>query len=188
MKLIIGVTGATGAPIAIRLLETLKELKVETHLVLSKWAAVTISQETSYSVQDVKALADYTYSSEDQAAAISSGSKRMDGMMIVPCSMKTLAAIRVGLADNLVARAADVMLKERKPLLLMTRETPFNTIHLENMTELSRMGVTIFPPMPAFYNQPKSIDDIIDHLVYRALDQFGIDHQWNKRWEGLNGE
>ncbi|WP_099301682.1 non-oxidative hydroxyarylic acid decarboxylases subunit B [Bacillus sp. Marseille-P3800] len=188
MKLIIGVTGATGAPIAIKLLKTLKELKIETHLILSKWAAVTIAQETSYSVKDVKVLADYTYGSEDQAASISSGSKRVDGMIIVPCSMKTLAAIRIGLADNLIARAADVMLKERKQLLLMTRETPLNTIHLENMTELSRMGVTIFPPMPAFYNQPQTIDDLIEHIVYRALDQFGIEHQSAKRWEGLKDE
>ncbi|WP_078392177.1 non-oxidative hydroxyarylic acid decarboxylases subunit B [Shouchella patagoniensis] len=185
MKLIVAITGATGAPFGIRMLEALKETNVETHVVLSKWAAVTIAHETEYNSKQVEQLADYSYSPNDQAARISSGSMRVDGMVIAPCSMKTLASIRIGLADNLVARAADVMLKERKPLLLMTRETPFNTIHLENMTELSRMGATIFPPVPAFYNKPQSIDDMIDHLVYRALDQFGIHHPNAKRWDGL---
>ncbi|WP_054707797.1 UbiX family flavin prenyltransferase [Bacillus sp. JCM 19041] len=185
MKLIIGITGATGAIFGIRLLEALQETEVETHVVLSKWAAVTIVHETNYTVKQVEQLADFSYNYNDQSARISSGSMRIDGMVITPCSMKTLASIRTGLADNLISRAADVMLKERKPLLLMTRETPFNTIHLENMTELSRMGATIFPPVPAFYNHPETMDDLVNHLVYRALDQFGIYHPNTKRWDGL---
>lgn len=185
MKVVVGITGATGAPFGIKILEALRESQVETHLVLSKWAAVTIAHETNYTIKDVQALADYSYSFDDQSARISSGSMRMDGMIIAPCSMKTLASIRNGIADNLIARAADVMLKEKKTLVLMTRETPLNTIHLENMTELSKMGVTIFPPVPAFYNLPETLDDMINHLVYRVLDQFDIDHPNAKRWDGL---
>ncbi|MDM5339530.1 non-oxidative hydroxyarylic acid decarboxylases subunit B [Fictibacillus enclensis] len=185
MKIIVAITGATGAVFGIRLLEKLKEAGVETHLVLSSWARTTIVHETSYSIKDVDGMADFFYSNKDQAARISSGSFRIDGMIVAPCSMKTLASIRIGLADNLISRAADVMLKERKKLLLMTRETPLNTIHLENMTELSRMGAIIFPPMPAFYNLPETLEDLIDHQVYRMLDQFGIVRNEAKRWQGL---
>ncbi|WZY00551.1 UbiX family flavin prenyltransferase [Bacillus sp. FSL W7-1360] len=188
MKLIVAMTGATGAIFGIRLLEKLRDTGVETHLIMSKWASVTVAHETAYTAKDVTALADYTYAPHDQAACISSGSMRMDGMIVAPCSMKTLASIRVGLADQLVTRAADVMLKERKPLLLMTREMPLSTIHLENMTALSQMGVTIFPPMPAFYNRPGTLDDMVDHIVYRALDQFGIVLPEAKRWHGLSRE
>ncbi|XOQ14769.1 MAG: non-oxidative hydroxyarylic acid decarboxylases subunit B [Shouchella clausii] len=188
MKLIIGMTGATGAVFGIRLLQQLQQTEVESHLVMSPWAAATIQAETSFTVKDVERLADYTYSPKDLGAAISSGSFQVDGMMIAPCSMKTLASIRTGLADNLVTRAADVMLKERKPLLLMTRETPLNDIHLENMLALSRMGAHIVPPMPAFYNQPQTIDDLVDHIVYRTLDQFGIHSPEAKRWQGLKAE
>ncbi|MFP7332939.1 aromatic acid decarboxylase [Niallia circulans] len=188
MKLIIGMTGATGAVFGIRLLQQLQKTEVESHLVMSPWAAATIQAETSFTVKDVERLADYTYSPKDLGAAISSGSFQVDGMMIAPCSMKTLASIRTGLADNLVTRAADVMLKERKPLLLMTRETPLNDIHLENMLALSRMGAHIVPPMPAFYNQPQTIDDLVDHIVYRTLDQFGIHSPEAKRWQGLKAE
>ncbi|MCY1102917.1 non-oxidative hydroxyarylic acid decarboxylases subunit B [Shouchella clausii] len=188
MKLIIGMTGATGAIFGIRLLQQLQKTEVESHLVMSPWAAATIQAETPFTVKDVERLADYTYSPKDLGAAISSGSFQIDGMMIAPCSMKTLASIRTGLADNLVTRAADVMLKERKPLLLMTRETPLNDIHLENMLALSRMGAHIVPPMPAFYNQPQTIDDLVDHIVYRTLDQFGIHLPDAKRWQGLKAE
>ncbi|BAD63172.1 putative UbiX-like flavin prenyltransferase [Shouchella clausii] len=188
MKLIIGMTGATGAIFGIRLLQQLQKTEVESHLVMSPWAAATIQAETSFTVKDVERLADYTYSPKDLGAAVSSGSFQVDGMMIAPCSMKTLASIRTGLADNLVTRAADVMLKERKPLLLMTRETPLNDIHLENMLALSRMGAHIVPPMPAFYNQPQTIDDLVDHIVYRALDQLGIHLPEAKRWQGLKAE
>jgi flavin prenyltransferase len=185
MKIIVGITGATGAIFGIRILQMLKRSEVETHLIMSPWAHATIQHETSYTVKDVEGLADHSYSYKDQAARISSGSFRVDGMIVAPCSMKTLASIRMGLADNLLTRSADVMLKERKKLLLMTRETPLNTIHLENMLELSKMGTIIFPPMPAFYNQPENINDIIDHLAYRALDQFEIDAHGAKRWDGM---
>ncbi|MFP7171227.1 non-oxidative hydroxyarylic acid decarboxylases subunit B [Terribacillus sp. FSL K6-0262] len=185
MKLIVGISGATGAIFGIRILELLKEANVETHLVMSPWATANIPFETSYSVKEIEAMADFSYSHKDQAAKISSGSFRTDGMIIAPCSMKSLASIRNGLADNLLTRAADVMLKERKKLLLMTRETPLSPIHLENMLELSRMGTIIFPPMPAFYNHPQDLGDMVDHIAFRALDQFGIDLSGAKRWEGM---
>lgn len=182
MKLVVGMTGATGAAIGVRLLEALKDLGVETHLIISKWARATIQLETPYSVQDVIALASRTYSEHDQAAAISSGSFRVDGMVVVPCSMKTLAAIRGGYGDCLITRAADVTLKEQRKLVLVPRESPLNVIHLENMLALSRAGVMMLPPMPAFYNKPATIDDIINHFVSRILDQFNIDNDLTQRW------
>ncbi|MBE6185294.1 non-oxidative hydroxyarylic acid decarboxylases subunit B [Heyndrickxia ginsengihumi] len=185
MKIIVGITGATGAIFGVRILQLLKEAGVETHLVMSPWATATIPLETSYTVKDVEWFADFTYSYKDQAARISSGSFRVDGMIVAPCSMKTLASIRIGLADNLITRSADVMLKERKKLLLLARETPLNNIHLENMLELSRMGAIIFPPMPAFYNLPQTIDDLIDHIAFRTLDQFDIHLPDAKRWNGI---
>ncbi|KHD85461.1 non-oxidative hydroxyarylic acid decarboxylases subunit B [Heyndrickxia ginsengihumi] len=185
MKIIVGITGATGAIFGVRILQLLKEAGVETHLVMSPWATATIPLETSYTVKDVERFADFTYSYKDQAARISSGSFRVDGMIVAPCSMKTLASIRIGLADNLITRSADVMLKERKKLLLLARETPLNNIHLENMLELSRMGAIIFPPMPAFYNLPQTIDDLIDHIAFRTLDQFDIHLPDAKRWNGI---
>lgn len=185
LKLIIGITGATGAIFGIRLLEILKSTDIETHLILSSWAKATIPLETSYTTSQVEALADVSYSSKDQAARISSGSFRTEGMIIAPCSMKTTASIRHGFSDNLIARAADVVLKERKHLLLMTRETPLNTIHLENMLALSKLGVTIAPPLPAFYNHPADINELVDHIAYRTLDQFGIHMEEAERWEGL---
>ncbi|WJH32155.1 UbiX family flavin prenyltransferase [Paenibacillus sp. CC-CFT742] len=178
-------TGATGSIYGIRLLEVLKQAGIETHLVISNWAGATIQTETTYTLKDVEALADYVYSNKDLGAKISSGSFQVDGMIVAPCSMKSLASIRMGLADNLVTRSADVILKERKKLLLMTRETPLNNIHLENMLYLSQMGVIIFPPMPAFYNHPETLEDIVDHIVFRALDQFGIHLPAAKRWDGL---
>ncbi|GGH78355.1 4-hydroxy-3-polyprenylbenzoate decarboxylase [Pullulanibacillus pueri] len=185
MKLIVGITGATGAILGIRILQMLKEAGVETHLVLSPWATATIQLETPYLAKEVERLADYSYSYKDQAAKISSGSFQVDGMIVAPCSMKSLASIRIGLADNLLTRSADVILKERKKLVLLTRETPFNNIHLENMLELSRMGAVIFPPMLTFYNHPKSIDDVVNHIAFRTLDQFGIQMPAAKRWEGI---
>ncbi|MCG5044585.1 UbiX family flavin prenyltransferase [Enterobacteriaceae bacterium 155047] len=182
MKLVVGMTGATGAAIGIRLLTALKQLDVETHLVISKWARATIQLETPYSVQDVIALASKCYSEHDQAAAISSGSFRVDGMVIVPCSMKTLAAIRCGYGDGLIARAADVTLKEQRKLVLVPRESPLNAIHLDNMLALARAGAMMLPPMPAFYNHPASIDNIINHFVSRILDQFGLDNHLTQRW------
>lgn len=184
MKLVVGMTGATGAIIGIRLLEALREREVETHLVVSKWARATIQMETDWSVRDVMALASKTWSEQDQAAAISSGSFRVDGMVIAPCSMKTLAAIRAGYGDGLIARAADVTLKEQRRLVLIPRESPLNVIHLENMLALAKAGAMMLPPMPAFYNRPASIDDIVNHIVSRVLDQFGLDNNLTRRWEG----
>lgn len=184
MKLVVGMTGATGAAIGVRVLAALKDLNIETHLVISKWARATIQMETPYSVQEVMALATKTYSEHDQAAAISSGSFRVDGMIVVPCSMKTLAAIRCGYGDGLITRAADVTLKEQRKLVLVPRESPLNAIHLENMLALTRAGALMLPPMPAFYNNPVTTDDIINHIVSRILDQFGLDNDFTKRWTG----
>ncbi|MBJ6998574.1 UbiX family flavin prenyltransferase [Streptomyces sp. CRPSP2-6A1] len=186
MRLIVGMTGATGAVLGVRFLQTLAELpEVETHLVLSRWARTTIELETGLSADAVGELADVVHRPEDQGAVISSGSFRTDGMVIVPCSMKTLAGIRAGYADGLVGRAADVVLKERRPLVLVPRETPLSEIHLENMLMLSRMGVRIVPPMPAFYNHPQTVDDIVDHVVARLLDQLDLPAPAAKRWEGM---
>jgi 4-hydroxy-3-polyprenylbenzoate decarboxylase len=179
-------TGATGAPLGVRLLEVLRELPdVETHLVVSRWARATIELETAHTVEKVTALADVVYAPNDVSAPVSSGSFPTDGMIIVPCSMKTLAGIRIGYADDLIGRAADVCLKERRKLMLVPRETPLSEVHLDNMLALSRMGVVIFPPMPAWYNQPATLDEAVDHLVGRMLDQFGLAAPMVKRWNGL---
>lgn len=186
MRLIVGMTGATGAILGVRLLTELRgHDDVETHLVLSRWARATVELETGLSARQVTALADVAHGPDDQGAAISSGSFRADGMVIVPCSMKTLAGIRTGYAEGLVARAADVTLKERRRLVLVPRETPLSEIHLENMLALARMGASIVPPMPAFYNHPGSVDDVVDHIVTRVLDQFGIEAAGARRWEGF---
>src|SRR5690625_3319504 len=182
MKIVVGISGASGDIYGIRVLEALKEHGVETHLIISSWAEKTITVETSYKVDEVKSLATHVYSSANQAALISSGSFRTDGMVIAPCSMKSLASISYGLADNLITRAADVILKEKRRLVLIPREAPLNEIHLENMHRLARMGATIMPPMPAFYNKPKSIDDIINHTVSRTLDQLNIENNLTDRW------
>ena len=183
MKLIVGLTGATGTIYGVRLLERLRELDVETHLVISRWGARTLSHETPYSREHVESLATVVYPPGDMGAAISSGSFKTDGMIVAPCSAKTLAAIAHGFGDNLIHRAADVILKERRRLLLAIREAPLSEIHLENMLKLSRMGVVISPPLPAFYTRPASIDDMVDHSVSRILDQIGI-HLDVNRWSG----
>ncbi|MDR6232834.1 non-oxidative hydroxyarylic acid decarboxylases subunit B [Pseudomonas oryzihabitans] len=186
MRLIVAITGATGAPLAVSLLEALNEVGgVEVHLIMSKWARVTIQTETGRSATDLAQLVAHVHSASDQGASISSGSFLTDGMVIIPCSMKTLAGIRVGFADGLISRAADVILKEQRKLVLVPRETPLNSIHLENMLALSRMGVSIVPPMPAYYNHPQTIDDVTDHIVARVLDQFGLRSKRARRWEGL---
>ncbi|MCZ0204176.1 non-oxidative hydroxyarylic acid decarboxylases subunit B [Streptomyces achromogenes] len=186
MRLVVGMTGATGAVFGVRFLQVLAQLPdVESHLVLSRWARTTIELETGLSANEVGDLADVVHQPQDQGAAISSGSFRTDGMVIVPCSMKTLAALRAGYADTLVARAADVILKERRKLVLVPRETPLSEIHLENMLALCRMGAQLVPPMPAFYNHPRSVDDIVDHVVTRILDQFDLPAPAAKRWEGM---
>jgi 4-hydroxy-3-polyprenylbenzoate decarboxylase len=185
-RVILGMTGATGAVFGVELLRRLRnQPDVETHLVLSQWAKATIHLETRLSVHEVTDLADVTYSWNDQGAAISSGSFRVDGMIIAPCSMKTLAGIRTGYADGLIPRAADVTLKERRPLVLVPRETPLSEIHLENMLALSRMGARIVPPMPAFYSRPKTIDELVEHVVVRVLDQLDIEVPSMQRWNGM---
>lgn len=187
MKLIVGMTGATGAPLGVALLQALQAMpEVETHLVMSKWAKTTIELETPWSARDVAAMADICHNPSDQAAAISSGSFKTDGMIIIPCSMKTLAGIRAGYAEGLVGRAADVVLKEQRKLVLVPRETPLSTIHLENMLALSRLGVAMVPPMPAWYNHPASVEEITQHIVARVLDQFGLCYPQARRWQGLS--
>jgi len=183
-RIVVGITGATGAIFGVRLLETLRAADVETHLVLSKWGMQTIEHETSLSIQQVKALASVVHAEGNMGASISSGSFLTEGMVIAPCSMRTVATIASGAGEHLVHRAADVVLKERRRLVLVAREMPLSDIHLENMLKLSRMGVTIMPPMPAFYNHPESINDLVNHVVARILDQFGISADFAQRWEG----
>ena len=187
MKLIVGITGATGVLYGVRILERLREAGVETHLVISRWGARTLLHETPYSREQVEALATVTYRAADMGAAISSGSFQTDGMIVAPCSAKTLAAIANGFGENLVHRAADVVLKERRKLVLLVREAPLSDIHLENMLRLSRMGAVMLPPVPAFYNLPRTVDDIVDHTVSRVLDQFGIAISGVARWSGEMG-
>lgn len=183
-RLIVGVTGATGTIFGVRLLQMLHGSGVETHVVMSKWAARTLIHETQHTVEEVEGLATQVYPLGDQGAAISSGSFVTLGMVVAPCSMRTLAAIANGLADNLIHRAADVILKERRKLVLVVRESPLHDIHLENMLKLSRMGVVILPPVPAFYNHPQNLDDMINHVTMRILDQFDIHLDVMNRWDG----
>jgi len=187
MKIIVAITGATGAIYGVRILQRLREAGVETHLVISRWGARTLLHETPFSREQVEALATETYAPGDMGAAISSGSFRTDGMVLVPCSAKTLAAVAHGVGENLVHRAADVILKERRRLVLVVREAPLSDIHLENMLKLSRMGAVVLPPMPAFYNHPQTIDDVVDHTVARVLDQFGLEVSGAERWSGEMG-
>jgi flavin prenyltransferase len=184
-RIIVAITGASGAIYGVRLLERLRDLPVETHLIATKWARVTIEHETGRSFAEVKQLADHFYAENDQAAAVSSGSFLTDGMVIAPCSTKTLAAIANGFAYNLVCRAADVVLKERRRLVLVVRETPLHATHLRNMLTLTEMGATVAPPVPAFYALPQSIDDIVDQTVERLLDQFDFQLDSPYRWGGL---
>jgi len=183
-RLIVGMTGSSGAVFGIRLLEALKNSEVESHLVISKWAQRTIEHETSHTVEQVRALATVVHSQGDMGASISSGSFVTEGMVVIPCSMRTLGSIANGYGEHLVHRAADVILKERRRLVLVVRETPLSEVHLENMLKLARMGVIMLPPMPAFYNHPQSVDDIVNHIVGRVLDQFGIAAPFAKRWDG----
>lgn len=184
MRLIVGITGATGIIYGVRLLERLRDAGVETHLVISRWGARTLLHETPYSRKQVEALAHAAYAPSDMGAAISSGSFATAGMIIAPCSARTLGAIAHGFGDSLVHRAADVVLKERRKLLLAVREAPLSEVHLENMLKLSRMGVIILPPVPAFYNHPRSLADIVEHTVARMLDHFGIEVPGAARWTG----
>lgn len=182
-RLIIGISGATGAIYGVRMLEVLSKLKdVETHLVLTRAAKMTIQVETPHSVKDVESMADVVHDINNVGASISSGSFRTAGMVIVPCSMKSLGGIAHSVGGDLLVRAADVILKERKKLVLVARETPLHLGHLETMAALTRMGAVIFPPVPAYYHRPKTLDDIINQTVSRILDQFDIDVNLFERW------
>jgi len=183
-RLVVGISGATGSIYGVRLLQLLQNTDVETHLVLSNWGARTLIHETPYSVEQVQQMATHFYASQDMGAPISSGSFLTAGMVVCPCSVRSLAGIAHGHGDTLIHRAADIALKEHRKLVLVVREAPLHDIHLENMLKLSRMGVVIFPPVPAFYNQPKSIQDIVDQSAMRILDQFGINLPGGKRWDG----
>lgn len=186
-RLIIAITGATGVVFGIRLLEVLRDLGgVETHLIVSDAGWLTIEHELQLSKADVRAKADIVHSAKNIGAAVSSGSFDCDGMIVAPCSMKTLAAIAHGLSDNLISRAADVTLKERRKLTLMVRETPLSLIHLRNMTAITEAGGIIFPPVPAFYQMPNSLDDVVNHTVGRVLDGHGIDAKLAPRWTSIN--
>lgn len=185
-KIIIGISGASGVIYGIRLLQLLADSDVvETHLVMSKAAQLTISQETDYAIKDVNALANHTYSANDIGAAIASGSFLTDGMIVAPCSIRTMSSIATGVTDNLLTRSADVILKEQRKLVLMVRESPFHLGHLRTMTQLAEIGAVIAPPLPAFYPNPSTLDDIINHSVGKVLDMFNIDMDVVKRWEGI---
>ena len=185
-RLVIAITGATGAVYGVRLLQHLQaDAAVETHLVISDAANLTLHEEVGMQRRDVEALADVVHRNRDVGAAIASGSFQSDGMIIAPCSMKTLAAVALGLSDNLIARAADVVLKERRRLVLMVRETPFNLAHLRNMTLVTEMGGIVFPPLPSFYQHPASIEEMVDHSIARVLDLVGVAHALAPRWAGM---
>ncbi|AMP16899.1 UbiX family flavin prenyltransferase [Collimonas pratensis] len=188
-RLIVAITGATGVVYGVRLLQLLRELPgIESHLMISDAGVLNLHQELEMRRKQVEALADVVHSVRDVGASIASGSFQSDGMIVAPCSMKTLASVAHGLSDNLIARAADVVLKERRRLVLMVRETPFNLAHLRNMTSVTEMGGIIFPPLPGFYHRPQSIAEMVDHTLGRVLDLFAIEHTLTPRWSGLKAE
>jgi 4-hydroxy-3-polyprenylbenzoate decarboxylase len=182
-RFIVGISGASGVVYGIRLLQLLRQLDVETHLVMSKSAQVTLAYESDLSVADVRALADVNHANTDIGAAISSGSFKVQGMIVAPCSIKTMSEIATGVTGSLLARAADVMLKERKRLVLMLRETPLHLGHLRTMTAVTEAGAIVYPPVPAFYARPQSLDQMVDHTLGRVLDLFGLDTQTVARWD-----
>lgn len=186
MRIIVGISGASGAVYGLSLLRALQALQIETHLVITPWAKKTLEQECGVTAAQAGALASRTYPNSDLSAAIASGSFRTAGMVIAPCSMKTMAAIACGLSGDLITRAADVCLKERRTLVLVPRETPLNAIHLENMLKLTRAGAIIMPPVPAFYHRPGTLDEIVRHFTGRVLDQFGLAHALYEEWQGLS--
>jgi 4-hydroxy-3-polyprenylbenzoate decarboxylase len=183
MRLIVAITGASGVIYGKRLLKVLQEKNVETHLIISKAAERVIEHELEKTKRDIEKLADHAYDVNDWNAPIVSGSFRTDGMIIIPCSMKTLAGIAQGYSDNLVLRAADVALKEKRKLILVPREAPLNVVHLRNMLALAEQGVTILPAMPAYYHKPKDVNGLVDFVVGKVLDHLGIDHTLFKRWK-----
>lgn len=185
-RLVVAITGATGVIYGVRLLQALRAIPgCQTHLLISEAGVLNLHQEMDLKRKDVEALAHVVHNVRDVGASIASGSFQSDGMIIAPCSMKTLAAVAHGLSDNLISRAADVTLKERRRLVLMVRETPFNLAHLRNMTAVTEMGGIIFPPLPGFYHRPQTIEQMVDHTVGRVLDLFAIPHSLAPRWNGL---
>lgn len=185
MKLVVGITGASGAIYGVRLLQVLRHYPhVETYLVISEAGAQVLAQETGHTPEEVKALACHCYDNRDLAAPIASGSFRTDGMVVAPCSIKTLSALAHSYADTLIARAGDVALKERRRLVLVVRETPFHAGHLRLMLALAELGVVILPPIPAFYHRPATVEDLVDHTIGRVLDQFGLEHALYRPWQG----
>ena len=185
-RLIIAITGATGAVYGVRLLQVLRASSgIETHLLVSDAGVLNLNQELDMNRKDVEALAHVVHNVRDVGASIASGSFQTEGMIVAPCSMRTLAAVAHGLSDNLISRAADVVLKERRRLLLMVRETPFNLAHLRNMTAVTEMGGIIYPPLPGFYQRPQSIAEMVDHTVGRVLDLFTVEHALTPRWNGI---
>jgi len=187
-RLVVGISGASAAIYGIRLLEVLRETDVETHLVITPAAREIILLETDFKVEEVEAMANYAYDIDDIGAAIASGSFKTDGMVIIPCSIKSLSAIANSYSANLLLRAADVTLKERRRLVAVVRETPLHRGHLQLMLRVTDMGAIIFPPLPAFYHRPKTVADIVDHTVGRVLDLFGVDHALFERWDGREME
>jgi 4-hydroxy-3-polyprenylbenzoate decarboxylase len=185
-RLVVAITGASGAMYGIRLLQWLREsAQVETHLMISDAGVLSLHYELDMKRKDVEALADVVHSVRDVGACVASGSFQSEGMIIVPCSMKNLGSVAHGLSDNLISRAADVMLKERRRLVLMVRETPFNLAHLRNMTSVTEMGGIIYPPLPALYQKPQSIEEMVDHTTGRVLDLFGIQQTLAPQWQGI---
>jgi len=184
MRLIVGISGATGTIYGVRLLEVLKKKRIETHLVVTSTAREILLQETPYSIRRIEDLSTRVHRNEDLSAPISSGSFKTDGMIVIPCSIKTLSGIAHSYNESLMTRAADVVLKERRRLVLVVRETPLHQGHIELMLQASRIGAILFPPVPAFYSHPKTIDDLVDHTVGKILDLFGIDHHLFVRWGG----
>lgn len=182
MKIVVGVSGASGVIYAIRLLEALQRIGVEIHLVMSEWAIRNLDYETDLKLDAVTSLAAKYYANNKLEAPISSGSFSVDGMVVIPCSMKTLSAIAHGYSDNLITRAADVTLKEKRRLILVPRESPLSIIHISNMMTVAQAGATIMPPMPAFYNRPQTVDEIVNHTVGRILDHLGLSNELIKRW------
>jgi len=185
-RLIVAITGASGAVYGVRLLQALRDLpEVQTHLLVSAAGWLNVEQELGRGRREIEALADVLHNVRDVGASIASGSFRSDGMVVAPCSMRSLAAIAHGMSDNLITRAADVVLKERRRLVLMVRETPLNLAHLRNMTTVTKMGGIVFPPVPAFYNRPQSVDELIDHTVGRVLDLLDVTQTLSPAWPGL---
>jgi 4-hydroxy-3-polyprenylbenzoate decarboxylase len=182
LKIIVGITGSSGVIYGIKMLYFLNKSEIETHAIFSKWAEKNIEIETNENIKQIKELASFTYEENNMAASISSGSFKTNGMIIVPCSMKTLASIANGYDDNLISRAASVTIKENRKLVIVPRETPLSQIHLSNMLKLAKIGVTILPAMPGFYHRPKTVDDLVLHIVGKTLDQFGISNELFSRW------